>query len=462
MAVGSIVDYLKSRGMDSSYSNRKKLAQQYGIDGYAGTAEQNTRLLSNMQSGAPQTPPSAPQNTQPSGNDNVTVIPVNNIKQESPNSRYLTDYNYTKFNPSDRTQDYADRLDELENNRPGDYHSKYDDVIDNLIDSILNRKEFDQGSVYDSDLYKNYREQYMQQGQKAMRDTIGAVTGATGGYGSSYATAVGQQAYDNYLSQLGDKTLDIYDRLYQQYLDEGQELYNRLGMVNNQDSIDYGRYRDSVNDYYNDLNYYAGRYDSSYNQDFGAYQTDLAARQWAEQYAYQKTQDALAQQNWQTQFDYQKEQDALAQKNWQAQFDYQREQDAREYALKQAAASRAKSGSSRSSKSALEPYILKARNMLNGTDGSDTHKYQSTTISRYLAKKYGLSEAEAEYVTSVASSDQREASEKTTQKYYEYAKNYAKNHEDEETAEYLNRLYENGAIDETVANDIFNRLGLRP
>lgn len=140
---------------------------------------------------------------------------------------------------------------------------------------------------------------------------MGAATAATGGYGSTYAQAAGQQAYDNYLSQLNDKSFDIYDRVYQQYLNEGQELYNRLNAVNNQDNIDYSRYRDSVNDYYNDLNYYAGRYDSSYNQDFGAYQTDLSAQQWAEQYAYQKTQDALAQQNWQTQFDYQKQQDAL-------------------------------------------------------------------------------------------------------------------------------------------------------
>ena len=189
--------------------------------------------------------------------------------------------------------------------------SKYDSQIDSIVNSILNRKQFDPNSVYDTDLYKNYREQYMQQGNKAMRDTIGNISGMTGGYGSTYATAAGQQAYDNYMSQLGDKTMDIYDRVYQQYLNEGQELYNQLGMVNNQDSIDYSRYRDTVNDYYNDLNYYAGRYDSTYAQDFGEYQYNQDAQRWAEEYAYKKTQDALAQQNWQTQFDYQKQQDAL-------------------------------------------------------------------------------------------------------------------------------------------------------
>ena len=41
----SIVDYLKSIGIDSSYSNRKKLAKENGISNYSGTAEQNLKLL---------------------------------------------------------------------------------------------------------------------------------------------------------------------------------------------------------------------------------------------------------------------------------------------------------------------------------------------------------------------------------------------------------------------------------
>lgn len=316
MAVGSIVDYLKGKGQDSSYSARKKLAGQYGISDYSGTAKQNTQLLKALQgqsgstgSGTVQPAQSSQQNV--SNGQNVTVVPVSSSKAGSPASEYITGYKYSRFSPSDKTQNYADILSDLEGDKPGPYTSKYQGTIDNLIDSILNREEFDVDDVYDSDLYENYRQRYMQQGQKAMRDTIGQASQMTGGYGSTYAQAVGQQAYDNYMSQLGDKTLDIYDRVYNQYLQEGQELYNQLGMVNNQDSIDYGRYRDSVDDYYKDLSYYAGRYDSSYGQDFGEYQTDLAAQQWAEEYAYKKTQDALAQQNWQAEFDYQKEQDAL-------------------------------------------------------------------------------------------------------------------------------------------------------
>nr|DAP98213.1 MAG TPA: lytic transglycosylase [Caudoviricetes sp.] len=444
MAVGSIVDYLKSIGQDSSYSSRKNLASQYGISNYSGTASQNTNLLKALQSGSSQ---AGSTNNNTANGANVTITPVSSSSSGSPATNYLTGYQYQKYTPSSKVTDYADKLADLEDSKPDAYVSKYDSTIDDLIDSILNREQFDPNSVYDTDLYKNYREQYMQQGNKAMRDTIGNISGMTGGYGSTYATAAGQQAYDNYLSQLGDKTLDIYDRVYQQYLNEGQELYNQLGMVNNQDSIDYGRYRDTVSDYYNDLNYYAGRYDSSYNQDFGEYQYDQDAMRWAEEYAYQKTQDALAQQNWQTQFDYQKEQDAL------------------QYALQQQqlalSASRSSSGgSSKSSKTSTNAYLTKAINMLSGTDGSDTHKYQSRTVSNYLKNQYGLSTEEAEYITSQANAEIQKTTNANTDKYYEYAATYAKEHDADEVFDYLNRYYENNKISAEEADEIYRRLGL--
>lgn len=59
----SIVDYLHSRGMDSSFAARSKLAAQYGIPGYKGTAAQNLGLIGRLQSGT--TPSPAP--TKPAG-----------------------------------------------------------------------------------------------------------------------------------------------------------------------------------------------------------------------------------------------------------------------------------------------------------------------------------------------------------------------------------------------------------
>lgn len=45
---GSLVDYLKRIGMDSSFANRKRLADKHGIRNYRGTAEQNLQLLNKL------------------------------------------------------------------------------------------------------------------------------------------------------------------------------------------------------------------------------------------------------------------------------------------------------------------------------------------------------------------------------------------------------------------------------
>ena len=47
----SIVDALKSIGVDSSYTNRKNIASKNGITNYTGTASQNTELLNKLKNG---------------------------------------------------------------------------------------------------------------------------------------------------------------------------------------------------------------------------------------------------------------------------------------------------------------------------------------------------------------------------------------------------------------------------
>jgi GH25 family lysozyme M1 (1,4-beta-N-acetylmuramidase) len=44
----SIVEALKSKGADSSYASRKKLAEKLGISGYTGTAAQNVQMIKKL------------------------------------------------------------------------------------------------------------------------------------------------------------------------------------------------------------------------------------------------------------------------------------------------------------------------------------------------------------------------------------------------------------------------------
>ncbi len=79
----SIVDYLKSIKENSSFGNRKKLAEQHGIKNYRGTAAQNKTLLAKLRSGTKPVTPSKPK-PKPSGYTGNSVVDyLKSIKADS-------------------------------------------------------------------------------------------------------------------------------------------------------------------------------------------------------------------------------------------------------------------------------------------------------------------------------------------------------------------------------------------
>ena len=81
-------------------------------------------------------------------------------------------------------------------------HKELQLLADEALDAYLNRGDF-QFDVNADALYQQYKDHYTQPGKTAMQDTVGKAAALTGGYGSSYAQTVGQQAYQAHLKQLG-------------------------------------------------------------------------------------------------------------------------------------------------------------------------------------------------------------------------------------------------------------------
>ena len=168
------------------------------------------------------------------------------------------------------------------------YNSKYQQQIDALLDQVAGRGSFNY-DVSSDPLYQAYKNQYVQGGRLAMQDTMGQAAALTGGYGSSYASTAGNQAYQQYLGGLNDQLLNLQSNALARYEAEGNRLQNLLGNYQNQESSDYNRYRDQVGDYYDKLNALRqgqsveyGRYQdalSQYNQDY-----DRALNQYNQEY----------------------------------------------------------------------------------------------------------------------------------------------------------------------------------
>lgn len=145
--------------------------------------------------------------------------------------------------------DYTGTMEALraaENTLP-DYTSSYDAQIRELYGKIVNRPQFTYSPENDP-VYGAYRERYVREGQYAMRDTMGQAASLTGGYGSSYAQAVGQQQYDAYLQKLGDALPQLYAQAYERYRAQGEQLNDRLDAAGKLAEAEYGRQRDKAAD----------------------------------------------------------------------------------------------------------------------------------------------------------------------------------------------------------------------
>lgn len=206
------------------------------------------------------------------------------------------------------------RMQQAQEGRPEEYTSAYADRIAGLLDQMEN----DQGFSYDPEsdpLYQNYRDQYIRLGQRAMQDTMGSAAALTGGYGSTYSQAAGQQQYQDYMTRLGEQMPGMYDRAYQQYRDSVGDRQNLLGTMASLDNTDYGRYRDTVGDWQNDRDYYTNAYNGERNFDYGQYQDRLAQYNTDRAFNYQGLQD-------QRNFDYGQYRDQVGDWNNDRNFNY--------------------------------------------------------------------------------------------------------------------------------------------
>ena len=179
-------------------------------------------------------------------------------------------FTYEDYVMGENAQAAKDALDSHSANKPGEYQSQWQSQLKDLMDQIMNRDKFSYDLNGDA-LYQQYKDKYIQQGKMAMADTMGQAAAMTGGYGNSYAQSVGQQAYQAQLQNLNDIVPELYQMALDKYNMDGQELYNQYGMLVDRENTDYGRYRDTVSDYYNELDYLTGRYDSERNFDYGQY-----------------------------------------------------------------------------------------------------------------------------------------------------------------------------------------------
>lgn len=310
----------------------------------------------------------------------------------------VTPYQEKKYVQSDAVTQAQQALQQQQANKPGAYQSQYQTGLNDLAGQIQNRDKF-QYDVNADALYQQVAQNYLQQGQQAMMDTMGQAAAMTGGYGNSYAQTAGQQMYNQHILGLTEMVPQFQQMALQQYQMEGDRLMDQYQMMLQQEEMAYGRYQDDLNRYYADLDRMQAAYDNERDYDYsrftderdfdyGRYQDDL-------NYQYQLERDQTEDARYQEQWQYQQERDRIQDEQWQKEFDESVRQYNENMAWQQAQAAARSSGGGGSRSSGGGPsnnntggavdveaeYLAMKQ---NGASSRDTDSYLKAAISAGL------------------------------------------------------------------------------
>lgn len=115
--------------------------------------------------------------------------------------------------------------------------------LERLYSAILDREGFTYDASADP-AYRQYREAYTASGKRAMADAEARAAALTGGYGSTYSAAVGQQEYDEYMKKLADTVPELERTAYDRYRAEGDALIDAYALAADREQTEYDRASD--------------------------------------------------------------------------------------------------------------------------------------------------------------------------------------------------------------------------
>lgn len=307
----SIVDYLKSQGQDSSLSARKDIAKSLGISNYSGTYSQNIQMLNALKN-APSVKAADSGNAKADtkadtkadvkadtkietdtvdsgkpngvddkywdvGNSTYTMSDdqkrldstvqsdLSNFKNLASNTDIISNSTWAGINSSfvvpsevlEADRYLAEQLQKIQSGK-----TSYSDQVRDMMDKIMNREKFS----YDVDadpLFQQALASAMNSGKQAMQDTIGQASALTGGYGSTYATTAGNQAYNAYIEDAYDNLPQYYQMALEAYQMEGDEMYRQYSMLSTEDDKEYNR---NITAYDATYQYRNQKYNDAYTQ----------------------------------------------------------------------------------------------------------------------------------------------------------------------------------------------------
>lgn len=191
--------------------------------------------------------------------------------------------NYSNFvnqgiQTSPATNNFYNQLQKLQNSNKLSGTFNYDNQkgYNQALSNLANQPKFSYDLSKDT-LYNQMKDQYQVIGQQAMADTIGQASAMTGGYGNSYATTAGSQAYQGYMQQLNNNIADLYNLALNTHTAETNRLQNVFNAYSTDRGTKNNEWQGNWNVYNNRFSNLANAYGDSRNYDLNSYNTQANA-----------------------------------------------------------------------------------------------------------------------------------------------------------------------------------------
>lgn len=188
-----------------------------------------------------------------------------------------------EYTASEKVRQAQAAVEAHESAKPETFSSAYDGALRQVMDRILNREDFHYNLAGDA-LYRQYRNQAVQNGRLAMEDTLGRAAALTGGYGNSYAQSAGQQAYHRELDTLADRIPELYNLAMGQYQLQSQSLRQKYDLLSGAKQQEYQQYQDGLSAWQKEAEQLWQRYTDARDSDYDAYRDEVADWKWQQEY----------------------------------------------------------------------------------------------------------------------------------------------------------------------------------
>ncbi|MBE7051889.1 MAG: hypothetical protein E7395_04890 [Ruminococcaceae bacterium] len=132
------------------------------------------------------------------------------------------------------------------------YAKKKEYVLSLISDYDDFSYDYQKDPVFDA-----YRKLYTRLGEEAYERALYSNALRTGGTLNTSAVSAAMQAKNKYNSMLTDKIPELYEAAYERYVDKYNRLYDQLKALSDLDEVEYTRYRDTIDDFNTDREYFS-------------------------------------------------------------------------------------------------------------------------------------------------------------------------------------------------------------